>query len=280
MQQESLWRYALAEQIAAHARANPNVAAVLVEGSVAKDDADRFSDLDLAVFWTHPPSARERSDTLPRQRRHRRHSSPSHQEAGDWVEQSIRGGVAIDVRHTTLQATEHLLAAVLEHADARLASQQDVASLRAALPLVNPTLIARWQQQVATYPHALAVMMARKYLRFHPAWEAEQLAERNDVLALYDSLCTAQKHILLVLLGLNHLYYPGWRRVDRLMNEMLVAPPNLSPRFRQLFAIVSIDPLAAVYQLHELIEETFALVETCLPALNTTRARQRFHQRR
>ena len=109
MQQESLWRYALAQQIAAHARTNPNVAAVLVEGSVAKDDADRFSDLDLAVFWTHPPSARERSDTLPHPQRLLRHSSLSHQEAGDWAEQSIRDGVTIDVRHTTLQATERLL---------------------------------------------------------------------------------------------------------------------------------------------------------------------------
>lgn len=280
MQQESLWRYALAQQIAAHARTNPNVAAVLVEGSVAKDDADRFSDLDLAVFWTHPPSARERSDTLPRRRRHRRHSSPPHQEAGDWVEQSIRDEVTIDVRHTTLQATEHLLAAVLERADARLARQQDLAALRAALPLVNPTLIARWQQQAAAYPHDLAVAMARKYLRFHPAWEQERLAERNDVLALYDSLCTAQKHLLLVLLGLNHVYYPGWRWVDRLMSEMQVAPSNLSSRVRQLFAIVSIDPLAAVYQLHELIEETFALVESCLPAIDITQARERFHAKR
>lgn len=280
MQQESLWRYVLAQQIAAHARANPNVAAVLVEGSVAKDCADRFSDLDLAVIWTRPPSARERSDLVPQAGRRHRHPSPSHQEAGDWVEQSIRDRVTIDVRHTTIQATEHLLAAVLEHADARLARQQDVAALRAALPLVNPTLIARLQQQAAAYPHNLAVAMARKYLHFRPAWEQERLAERNDVLALYDSLCTAQKRLLLVLLGLNHLYYPGWRWVDRLTNEMQVTPPNLSPRFRQLFAIVSIDPLAAVYQLHELIEETFALVETCLPAVDITRARERFHERR
>jgi uncharacterized protein DUF4037 len=280
MQQETLWRYALAQQIATHARANSNVAAVLVEGSVAKDYADRFSDLDLAVFWTRPPSAQDRSDIVPRAARHTRRPSPSRRGGASWSTQTVQEGVTIDVRHTTVQATEHLLVAVLERADARLARQQDLAALRAALPLVNPTLIARWQQQAAAYPHELAVAMAQKYLRFRPAWEQERLAERNDVLALYDSLCTAQKHLLLVLLGLNHLYYPGWRWVDRLMNEMQVTPPNLSPRVRQLFAIVSIDPLAAVYQLHELIEETFALVESHLPAVDITQARERFHERR
>lgn len=100
------------------------------------------------------------------------------------------------------------------------------------------------------------------------------------MLVLYDSFCTAQKHLLLVLLGLNRLYYPGWRWLDRLMDEMQVRPPNLSPRLKQLFAIVSIDLLASVYQLHDLIEETFHLVETHLPAVDTRQARARFHERR
>ncbi len=79
-----------------------------------------------------------------------------------------------------------------------------------------------------------------------------------------------------LLLGLNRLYYPGWRWLDRLMEGLQVTPPNLAPRLKQLFAIVSIDPLASVYQLHDLIEETFRLVETHLGEVDTHAARQRF----
>ncbi len=276
MQEESLWRYALAQQIASHYHANPKVAAVLVEGSVARDYADRSSDLDLAVFWAQPPTAQECRDIVTRALGRDRHPSPSHREAAGWSERHVREGVAIDVRHTTVAATEGILAAVLERADPRLAKQQHLAALRSALPLVNPTLITRWQQQAAAYPHELAVAMVRKHLRFRPAWEQEQLAQRHEVLVLYDSFCTAQKHLLLVLLGLNRLYYPGWRWLDRLMDEMQVTPPNLSPRLKQLFAIVSIDPRASVYQLHDLIEETFRLVETHLGEVDTQAARERF----
>ncbi len=280
MQEASRWRYALAQQIAPHYHANPKVAAVLVEGSVARDYADRSSDIDLAVFWAEPPTAKERRDIVTRAGGRDRHPSPSHREAAGWETRNVREGVAIDVRHTTVKATERILAAVLEHADPRLSKQQRLAALRFALPLFNPTLITGWQQQAAAYPHELAVAMVREHLRFRPAWEQEQLAERNDVLVLYDSFCTAQKHLLLVLLGLNRLYYPGWWWMDRLMEEMQVTPPQLSPRFKQLFAIVSIDPLAAVYQLHELIEETFVLVETHLAAVDTRQARARFQERR
>ena len=161
-----------------------------------------------------------------------------------------------------------------------MSKQKHLAALRSALPLFNPTLITQWQQQAAAYPYELAVAMVRNHLRFRPAWEQEQLAERNDVLVLYDSFCTAQKHLLLVLLGLNRLYYPGWRWLDRLIDQLQVTPPQLSPRFKQLFAIVSIDPLAAVYQLHELNEETFVLVETHLPAVDTRQVRARFREQR
>lgn len=100
------------------------------------------------------------------------------------------------------------------------------------------------------------------------------------MLVLYDSLCSTRQQLQLVLLGLNRLYYPGWRWLDQLMDEMQVTPPNLSPRLKQFFAIVSIDPLAAVYQLHDLIEETFRLLETHLGEVDTHAARERFRGQR
>src|SRR5215831_14040667 len=279
MQEESRWRYGLAQQIASHVHAHPKVSAMLVEGSVAQDDADRSSDLDLAVFWTESPTAKERRDIVTHALGSSRRPRPSHREATGWLERFELEGLPIDVRHTTVAATERLLAAVLERADPHLAKQERLVALRSALPLVNPTLITGWQQQAAAYPHALAVAMVRKHLCFRPAWEQKQLAERNEVLVLYDSLCTDQKHLLLVMLGLNRLYYPGWRWLDRLIDQLQVAPPHLSLRLKQLFAIVSIDPLASVYQLHELIEETFALVESHLAAVDIRQARARFHER-
>jgi hypothetical protein len=106
------------------------------------------------------------------------------------------------------------------------------------------------------------------------------LAERNDLLALYESFCAIEKQVLLVLMGLNRLYYPGWQRVDRLIEQMRIAPLTLAARFKQLFGIVSIDPLASVYQLHDLIVETFRLVQTHLSEFDTAQALSRFQERR
>ena len=280
MNEASRWRHALAQQLAPHYSVNPKVTAVSLGGSVSQGCADRFSDIDLTVFWTAPPTEKERREIIKRARGRRGPRLPFNKEEGCWPEQFEVAGVTIDVRHMTVEAIERILVDVLEGADSSLTIQQHLATLLSALPLSEPSVLTHWQQQAMVYPQALSVAMVQAHLRFRPAWEQEMLAERNDLLLLYESFCTAQQHILLVLVGLNRLYYPGFRRIDRLMGQMPIAPPNLSTRFKQVFGIVGIDPLAGVYQLHDLIEETFNLVQTHLGELDTTQAQARFSERR
>jgi hypothetical protein len=189
-------------------------------------------------------------------------------------------GFAIDVCHMDVETTRRILADVLERSDPSLSKQGHLATLLSALPLADySALLDAWQSRVQVYPRALSLAMVSAHLRFPPAWKLEQLAERGELLALYESFCNAQKRMLLVLMGLNHLYYPGWQWVDRLMDQMRIAPPKLAPRCKQVFGIVSIDPSASVYQLHDLIEETFRLVQTHLSELDTTHAQARFQER-
>jgi len=281
MNEESVRRLALAHQLAPYYCANPKVLAVAVAGSVALGYADRFSDLDLAVFWEAAPTEQERREIIKCARGRHVQLVPSTREETCWSETYEVGVSTIDVRHVGVEAVERILADVLERSDPSLSKQQHLATLLSALPLADSSaVLTDWQSRAKVYPHALSVAIVREHLRFPPAWEQERLAERGEQLALYESFCTAQKQMLLVLMGLNRLYYPGWQWMDRLMAQMHIAPTKLAPRCKQVFGIVSIDPLASVYQLHDLIEETFLLVQTHLRELATTQARARFQERR
>lgn len=279
MNEASLWRHALAQKLAPHYSANPKVTAIVVRGSVTLGCADRYSDINLGIFWAAPPTEEECRDVIERIKVKRWQRFPSQREADQWSEVYEVGGVTVHVRHSTVEIMEGILADVLERSDPSLLKQQHLAALLSALPLSNPSLVTHWQQQAAVYPPELRVAMVRAHLLFCPAWGQERLAERNDLLVLYDSFCQAQKHILLVLMGLNRIYYPGFEWVDRLIGKMQIAPPNLAFRCKQVFGIVGIDPLAGVYQLQELIEETFSLVQTHLSELDTTTVRAQFADR-
>src|SRR6266496_2337788 len=127
MQEESRWRYVLAQQIAPHYHANPKVAAVLVEGSVALGYAARSSDIDLSVFWADPPTGKERRDIIKRAGKGGRSRFPFHGNAGGWSEEFEVGGVAIDVRHIMFKDTARTLAYVLARPDASLPTQHHAA---------------------------------------------------------------------------------------------------------------------------------------------------------
>src|SRR5215831_15492000 len=245
MNEESVRRLALAQQLVPYYYANPKVAAVAVAGSVARGFADRFSDLDLAVYWSVAPTDQERKEIIERARGRHVQLVASFGEEVRWLDTYEVDGFAIDVLNVDVETTSRILDDVLERSDPSLSKQRHLATLLSALPLADhSSLLAAWQSRVQVYPRALSVAMVSAHLHFPPAWEQEQLAERGEQLALYESLCIAQKRLLLVLMGLNCLYHPGWQWADRLMEQMRIAPPKLAQRCKQVFGIVSIDPLA------------------------------------
>ncbi len=276
MNEASLWRYALARQIAPHYSASPKVRTVAIAGSVARGEADRSSDIDLYVFWNASPTGQERRDCIKQAKGRRWSRFPTRRDTSGWSDEFEVGGVPIDVRHMTVEAIEGFLMDVLKHADASLAKQRHIAALLCALPLSNPSTLTSWQQQAVVYPHALSIAMVQAHLSIRPSWEREVLAERHELLELYESLCLVEKHMLLVLMGLNRLYYPGWQRVSRLVTQMPLSPLHFVSRCQQAFGIVSIDPVASVYQFHDLVEETFQLVERHLSDIDTLSARAYF----
>ena len=60
----SEWRKELAWRIAPFYASNPHVDAVLLGGSTASGRADRYSDIEIGVFWNHPPSDEERRSAI------------------------------------------------------------------------------------------------------------------------------------------------------------------------------------------------------------------------
>ncbi len=60
MTEDSKWRFEIATRVAASYRKNPKVRAIMVAGSVGRGVADRYSDLELDVYYAEPPTEEER----------------------------------------------------------------------------------------------------------------------------------------------------------------------------------------------------------------------------
>ena len=128
-------------------------------------------------------------------------------------------------------------------------------------------------------PEALLQATLAEHLWFEPHKEIEMLATRDNALLLQRRLVEAAQRMLDVLTALNRLYlpHPFHKWLDWEAAQLRVAPPDLASRLRRMLRA---EPLAAAEQLHQLIEEVFALVERHAPAFDTSTMRANFELRR
>jgi len=275
-QSEVTKRRALAEVIAPAYAANPKVAAVLLAGSVARGLADQFSDIEIDIYWHTPPTDEDRSAPIERAG-----WAPvyRHVDENEWADGFLIEGVKVDTSQFLVSTLDRWLDAVMIRADTEPEYQVRITAIQHGRPLYGADLIERWRAQTAAYPDTLAHAMVAQHLEFRPRYLMEMLATRDDVLMLHRCLVEVEQLIMDVLMGVNHVYapHPYHKWLDWEVSQLRIAPPDLNRRLRQ---VLCAEPRAAVDQLHELIEETFALVERHLPDFDTSAARAVFDERR
>src|SRR5690349_4154515 len=110
---EALKRFRLAEQIAPAYAANPKVSAVILAGSVARGTADRFSDIEIDVFWAAPPSDDELLAPIERSGWRLLYRDA---DANEWADGFLIEEVKVDTSQFLVATAERWLADAVERA--------------------------------------------------------------------------------------------------------------------------------------------------------------------
>jgi hypothetical protein len=269
-------RRALAEIVAPGYAANPKVACVLLAGSVARGIADRFSDIEIDIFWHAPPSDQ---DLLAPIERGGWEIVYRHVDENEWADGFLIEGIKVDTSQFLVSTIDRWLDDAIVRADVEPEYQVRITAIQHGRPLHGAELIERWRDRTAAYPEALAHAMVAGYSSFRPRYLLEMLAARGDVLMLHQDLVAAEQQILSILMGVNRVYapHPYHKWLDWEIAQLPLAPPGLNRRLRE---ILRAEPRAAVDQLSGLIEETFELIDWHLPGFDTSAARAQFGERR
>ena len=263
------WRLDVARKLAEQIRVFPGVQAIVVGGSVARDYADAYSDLELPIFWDELPTDATRLalvDAL--------HGEFLHGYDGPALEdQLLIDGFQVDLWHNTVAAEEVVFKAVLEDYSTDFGDSNFMDTIRACIPLYGDAIIQRWKRQAAQYPDALALKNIQQHISAFDAAQLAVLAYRDNPTVFYTAISRLQEAIFLVLLALNRLYFPTFKWMYQVLATMSIKPVDVEQRFRQAFRLPYDD---AVQNTTHLLHETLALVECHFPHLDTTAVARRF----
>ncbi len=251
--------------------------AVIIGGSVSRGHADRWSDVEIGVFWSEIPPEPVRANLAVNASLRNWQTFSGTTSVGGIEEDADADGIKIDLVHMDTPAVERLVHDVVDRADAALHKQVVVAAIRDGVPIHGAVLLKRWRDLVDHYPPALRLAMAKDHLMFGPHAWLVMLAERGDLLPLHELLCRIETSVLGILLGVNGMYAPSvtpkWTR--HLIERFEIAPDDLAHRFDQM---LTGDAKTAVHHADRLIAETLTIVERHLPEIDTTRVRSRIAQ--
>jgi hypothetical protein len=269
-------RQTFAEQIAGAYTRDERVAAVLLGGSAARGHADRYSDLELSVVWREPPTDADRTAAISAAGGDLVTLYPV--EAGVWSDAWKIGrrddvpftGIEVDMSHYLVDTVEQVLHDVVERCDPDPEKQLTVGGILHAILLHGSALVERWQQRAARYPDDLRLAVVRAHAQIEGLWRLDAYAGRDNPVAGYQVLAAAHEDLLHTLLGLNRVYFSGFKSLAA-VSELPIAPPDLLGRIRASYPLEMGRSKAMVTAL---VEETHDLIEEQLPEIDVERLRE------
>jgi hypothetical protein len=277
----SRWRRAAVRPVLDWYAGLQDVDAVMLGGSTARGDADRWSDVEVGVFWRRRPTTAERL-AVPGAAE----VQPVNADNEPWYDEVYLGaprpdGLLVEVAHLLTRTVETILDDVLSgHPDGPgmtlmkgLVDGRDVIGPR-------PDLVARWQERVATYPRDLTLAVVRRDGNIVKFWRLQMLVERDNPFLLAREFMRITNQLLNVLHALNGRYcghVTAFKRLDTLERDLPLAPAHLAARLRAVFTEPAPDGAQA---LRALVEETYDLVEHHLPEVDVGLLRTNFRSDR
>ncbi len=265
------WRRALARHLAAQLKDFAAVQAIAVIGSVASGYADAYSDLELLVLWQQPPDATLRHDVM-------RHLGAELREPARVPIQDYAlriGGIPVDLWHTTHADEAALIDTVLHEHSLDLVANNRLAVMASCLPLYGAPLVEHFKLRVARYPDALARRFLDTYLPHFYLRHLNLAARRDNPTSFLHLLSDIQCSLFVVLLALNHVYFPTFKWIYPALDALVLAPPAIGARFRRMFVA---PPPEAAAELQTVLSETLDLVAAQYPDLDLATIRYGLEQ--
>jgi predicted nucleotidyltransferase len=283
----STWRLEFARNAANAFVTNDKVDAVIVGGSTARGHADRWSDIELGVFWSEPPTDADRESAAERVDGDLFRHYPFDATEQVWCDDFYLGhdadggpntGVLLEVIHMTVEAMDEALDTVLNSFDPDPSKQNVLSAIKDGVPLHGSTSMDEWKERVGTYPDGLAEAVVRANAQIDHFWRSEMWIDRGDnAMMLRDSFIVAERRMLHTLLGLNRQYFFGFKWLDVVDQRLEAKPPGLIERIRESHAVGGREGALIV---SGLVEETYDLLDRSDIDIDVERLRSIFRYRR
>jgi predicted nucleotidyltransferase len=258
---------ALARHVSETYRAHSRPDAILLVGSAGRGDADRYSDLDLLLYYEEAISESALAASREELGAERARVTIDPDEEGSFGERYYLDGIQCQLAHVTVAQFEHEIDQLVVDLELNEVLPKIMTGLMEGLPLHGEERIAGWRRRAA-YTEALQRAVIEKHWSFFPWWHfQERLGARDATIWRYDVLVQSAYNLVGVLAALNRLYFSKFefKRSGDFLGGLELAPPDFQRRLHSLFELPEHE---AADELESLVAEARELVAERFPELD------------
>jgi hypothetical protein len=150
--------------------------------------------------------------------------------------------------------------------------------VRNCIPLCDPDgVLEEWKRRAKGYPAELQKKIIEENIAFFSSGNANIHLHRGDLTILYGLISGLQKRIFNVLLALNKMYFPTYKRMHACLKEMPIKPNDIEDVIDTSYTMRPPDAWKAT---EKLMRETISLIEKYCPEIDLTRAHRGLNTQR
>ncbi len=266
------WRIEFAQSVAKHIAQFNGVQAIVIAGSVARNYADAYSDIEIPIFWDELPTEAIRRKIVAALQANFIYG---YNEPGD--DELLINGLQVDLWHITLAEEEAVIEVVLKGYSTSLSHLNALDTLRACIPLYGDSIVQPWKIRAQEFPDELARRLIQEYLPVLGIGQLYILAQRNNPTAFYAQLCQLHQATFMILLALNHSYFSTFKWMYQALESMRVKPEAIGERLR---STLNTSHELAIGEMKQILEETLELVQAHHPEIDLALARRKLAYQR
>src|SRR5512147_1156795 len=170
------WRIDFAHQLAKRLEIFEGIKAIVIAGSVARDYADEYSDIEIPIFWETLPDdvTRHAIVSALNGKFLYAYDGPAHED------QLLIDGVQVDLWDVSTTQQEGILEDVLHKHRCDPGALNALDTIRSCIPLFGHEIVQEWKLRAQKYPDELAKKIIQEHLTVFSIGELFVLAKRNN----------------------------------------------------------------------------------------------------
>lgn len=268
MTQESDYLVHRAREVVSAHLPDSRLHAALISGSAALGISDRYSDIDMMLYYDELPTDAEIEAARNTYAGVDEAWRIGDREDGMILVASRPDGIEIQLGYCRWDSTLKAVREIQEGKFLRGPEQKMCSGILHAVPLFGVEQIGELKSQIRHYPESLGLAMIMEHMRIFPIWAYwDALKSRDGEIWLMATIVESVQSLLGILSGMNRVYYTSFqlKHTSDLLAQFQMAPRSLGSRIhRAIYG--GIEPGLA--ELKALVEETRALLAEHYPQVD------------